>query len=1114
MLEDPASVWQRRRKGALVGLLMLGILVPTLPASADINMGVLSGFPTGVDAGDTNVGATVTVINASTAPDQLTTLAVNEISVVPSCSNFAANCAGGVADPDVFSFSATGTGVAGSACAGQTFNITEVDATTGRIQFVPTTGLPVLLAAPDIATDLDRCEISFTFNVLKAPNHDTLPGEPGASTNQVLFASAIAAPTGATATDFGEDIITVSGDTGPATPTLTTVASPSVPLGGQLTDTATLAGGNAPTGTISFSLFGPDNATCAPAAAFTTSVPVAGNGQYTSAAFTPTEPGVYRWVAGYSGDANNAAVATACGDPAETVTVTRVAAGPTITTVATPPTGFPGVSSDSATLTAPPGLPGEAPAPTGTITFQLFGPDNPTCNPAGPIVFTGTAAVDHFGAPPYGSGPSTAFTAAGTYHWVASYSGDANYPPAGPTACTDPAETFTFDGQGPAATTIVTAASPSVPVGGQIFDTATISGGNNPAGTIAFNLYGPDDADCSGTVAFTSSVPVSGNGAYQSGSFSPTQPGVYRWTAAYSGDANNQPASSACNAANESVTVTPVVVGANLTTQVAPATASVGQPIVDTATLSGGADPTGTITFNAYGPDDAGCTGTPVYTASVPVNGNGAYAATPPFVPAAPGTYRFIASYSGDAGNAPIAGECNAAGETATVLPLPTITVDKTASPASLPAPGGEFTFSVVLTNTSAVPLVITSLSDDVYGDLATMAGSNTCDDLIGDTLGAGASTAPCSFAGSFTGSEGQSQTDTVTAVAVDVAGNQATGAGTATVSLTAPAAPVPSVQADVTASPSSVPEPGGPVEYRVVITNTSNPVPLTITSLVDSFYGNLAALPEPNTCDALIGVVVQPGQSVSCEFTVQVAGDAGDTRTNTLTVTATAPDGTVVADTAAATVSFTDVLPEIEVDKVASPQTRPAPGGTFTFRVTIANTGAEAVLLTTLGDDVHGNLNGRGTCDTATTIAAGAAYACEFSVQFTGDEGDREVDTVLATVVDDEGNSVTEEDSESIRLTDPVGAAATPTPTVSPSPTASPTPTPTPSASASPTPTAGATPSPSASPTPAAAAPRPIVRTGADTLGWFAFAVALIALGSLVRRAAPSGRRSSGRRR
>ncbi len=116
-----------------------------------------------------------------------------------------------------------------------------------------------------------------------------------------------------------------------AAPTLTTVASGSVALGGSISDTATLSGGNAPSGTIAFYAYGPDDASCATLPAFVAEVSVTGNGQYNSGSFTPTRAGVYRWVAAYSGDFNNKAVATACGDPNESVTVTKA---DTTTTVA------------------------------------------------------------------------------------------------------------------------------------------------------------------------------------------------------------------------------------------------------------------------------------------------------------------------------------------------------------------------------------------------------------------------------------------------------------------------------------------------------------------------------------------------------------------------------------------------------------------------------------------------------------------------------------------------------------------------------------------------------------------------------------------------------------
>ena len=118
--------------------------------------------------------------------------------------------------------------------------------------------------------------------------------------------------------------------------TITTqVSSSSITLGQQTSDTATLSNGFGQTGTITFRLFGPNNGTCTGAPIFTSIQAVGGNNTYSSTSFTPTAVGTYNWVASYSGDANNPATATACGDANESVTVNAVPT-PTPSPTATP----------------------------------------------------------------------------------------------------------------------------------------------------------------------------------------------------------------------------------------------------------------------------------------------------------------------------------------------------------------------------------------------------------------------------------------------------------------------------------------------------------------------------------------------------------------------------------------------------------------------------------------------------------------------------------------------------------------------------------------------------------------------------------------------------------
>ncbi len=98
-------------------------------------------------------------------------------------------------------------------------------------------------------------------------------------------------------------------------------ASAATTVGGNISDTATLSGGVSPTGLITFKVYGPDDSTCGGPVAFSSVSKVNGDGTYSSAAFTPTAAGTYRFVVTYSGDTHSASFATACGDASETVVV-------------------------------------------------------------------------------------------------------------------------------------------------------------------------------------------------------------------------------------------------------------------------------------------------------------------------------------------------------------------------------------------------------------------------------------------------------------------------------------------------------------------------------------------------------------------------------------------------------------------------------------------------------------------------------------------------------------------------------------------------------------------------------------------------------------------------
>jgi hypothetical protein len=102
--------------------------------------------------------------------------------------------------------------------------------------------------------------------------------------------------------------------------------------------------------------------------------------------------------------------------------------------------------------------------------------------------------------------------------------------------------------------TLSTTASPGVALGEAIHDTATLSGGSSPTGTITFALYAASDTTCS-TVLATGTVAVSGAGNYDSPEVTPGDAGSYQWVASYSGDAGNTSAATTCNDPAEQATV-------------------------------------------------------------------------------------------------------------------------------------------------------------------------------------------------------------------------------------------------------------------------------------------------------------------------------------------------------------------------------------------------------------------------------------------------------------------------------------------------------------------------------------------------------------------------------
>jgi len=323
-------------------------------------------------------------------------------------------------------------------------------------------------------------------------------------------------------------------------------------------------------------------------------------------------------------------------------------------------------------------------------------------------------------------------------------------------------------------------------------------------------------------------------------------------------------------------------------------------------------------------------------------------------------------------------------------------------TPTSLPAPGGTFTYTLLITNTSAGETINLIELYDTY------PLSAECRALVGTSLVPGA-VATCDYTVVHLGDGTHENRATV--VVTDDEDNRIEEDNAD--DGIPPAEVIPAALA-VEKRPSSevAVESGEMISFTVTITNVSSEV-MTLVALTDDLYGNLNG---QGSC--IMGQTLQVGQSYQCIFTEFVTGAVGANHINRVIATALNQDNEFFQGEDRATIFLYDALPEILVTKNASPAQLPEPGGIVTFTLSIENRSLEAVTMTTLVDDIYGPLHGQGSCAVPQVLAIGERYECGWSVDFNGDPGFSEVDTVTATAQDRTGNVTKDSDDALVVIT------------------------------------------------------------------------------------------------
>jgi hypothetical protein len=162
--------------------------------------------------------------------------------------------------------------------------------------------------------------------------------------------------------------------------------------------------------------------------------------------------------------------------------------------------------------------------------------------------------------------------------------------------------------------------------------------------TVDFSVVGGPDAGLTGTAT----VDSSGNADF-----------VYSGALTGTDTVQASVSNAAGTIASNDVSVVWTAASTSLSTTPPPSVPVGGTIGADHATLSGGVNPTGAITFALFGPADPLCT-QPLAVRFAMVTGNGIYSSGPVGVVTVPGTYRWEVTYSGDGNNQSSASPCGA----------------------------------------------------------------------------------------------------------------------------------------------------------------------------------------------------------------------------------------------------------------------------------------------------------------------------------------------------------------------------------------------------------------------------------------------------------------------
>jgi uncharacterized repeat protein (TIGR01451 family) len=309
---------------------------------------------------------------------------------------------------------------------------------------------------------------------------------------------------------------------------------------------------------------------------------------------------------------------------------------------------------------------------------------------------------------------------------------------------------------------------------------------------------------------------------------------------------------------------------------------------------------------------------------------------------------------------------------TVPIPPNPSITVLKSASPASVSKVGDVITYSFVVTNTGNVTLTKVTVTDSQVAPAGALTSGPTCPQ---STLAPGL-TETCTATYTATQADANSGkvNDTATATGTPPSGPPVTSPPSPAV---VPIPPNPNLSIVKSATPAKVSKVGDVISYSFVVTNTGN-VTLTKVTVTDSQVAPAGALTSGPTCPQS---TLNSGQSETCTgtYTVTQADLDNGSVNDTATATGTPPSGPpVTSPPSPATVPATQT-PAITIVKSATPAKVSKVGEVISYSFLVTNTGNVSLTKVSVTDSQvapAGALTSGPTCPSL-TLAVGASETC-----------------------------------------------------------------------------------------------------------------------------------------